>query len=93
MRKTLFGTAIIALAAVAPLTAQDPGAGMASMNGSWIVSLGGGATLPVGDASDIFKTGWHGHATFGGPAAASRRMRTRQTDATPGGTHHGNRKA
>lgn len=72
MRKTLFGTAIIALAAVAPLAAQDPGAGMASMNGSWIVSLGGGATLPVGDASDIFKTGWHGNATFGYRPAGSK---------------------
>jgi hypothetical protein len=72
MRKTLFAGTIIALAAIAPLAAQDPGAGMASMNGSWIASLGGGVTLPVGDASDIFKTGWHGNATIGYRPAGSK---------------------
>ena len=72
MRKTLVVGTIIALVTVAPLAAQDPGAGMASMNGSWIVSVGGGVTLPVGDASDIFKTGYHANATIGYKPSASR---------------------
>ena len=54
MRKVLFAGLLVALAAVAPLSAQNPSDGMASMTGSWVVSLGGGATIPVGDASDIF---------------------------------------
>ncbi len=69
MRKALFVGIIAALAVTAPLAAQDADY---KMNGSWIVSLGGGATLPVGDASDIFETGWHGNATIGYRPAGSR---------------------
>lgn len=65
MRKVLFAGLLVALAVVAPLSAQNPSDGMASMTGSWVVSLGGGATIPVGDASDIFDTGFHGNATIG----------------------------
>lgn len=69
MRKALFVGFIAALAVTAPLAAQDADY---KMDGSWIVSLGGGVTLPVGDASDIFKTGYHGNATIGYRPSGSR---------------------
>lgn len=72
MRKVLFAGLLVAVTVAAPLSAQDPSDGMGSMSGSWVVSLGGGVTIPVGDASDIFDTGFHGNATFGYKPANSK---------------------
>jgi hypothetical protein len=37
----------------------------ASAQGSWEVSLGGGATIPLGTSADLYQTGFHGVAAFG----------------------------
>lgn len=58
MRKAIFAGALVALVAVtAPLAAQS--------SGSWELGLGGGVTLPMGNAGDIYKTGYHGTALVG----------------------------
>lgn len=65
MRKAFLAGAIVALAAVTtPLTAQS--------SGSWELGLGGGATLPMGNAGDAYKTGYHGAALVGYRPASSK---------------------
>lgn len=59
MRKAILAGAFGALvAAAAPASAQTSPAG-------WNVGLGGGVTLPMGDAGDAYKTGFHGTALVG----------------------------
>lgn len=55
MRSTLFA---ILLVATIPTFA-------AAQSGSWEVSLGGGATIPLGTSADLYQTGYHGGAAFG----------------------------
>mgnify|MGYP001545419164 CR=1 FL=1 len=61
MRKILAGSLCAIIAAIAPAAAQslppDPG--------TWAVSLGAGATVPVGNTADHLKTGIHGAAAIG----------------------------
>lgn len=52
------------VAAAVPASAQS--------GGSYVGSLGGGVSLPVGDFSNFAKTGWHGAATMGFHPAASK---------------------
>jgi hypothetical protein len=58
MRKIILsGITLGLLATASSLSAQS--------SGSWIGSLGGGVSLPVGDFGDAAKTGYHGGATLG----------------------------
>ncbi|MEP6589974.1 MAG: outer membrane beta-barrel protein [Gemmatimonadota bacterium] len=65
MRKAILAGALVALVAVtAPVSAQS--------SGSWELGLGGGVTLPTGNAADFYKTGYHGTALVGYRPAASK---------------------
>ena len=55
MRSTLFAALLVA---TIPTFA-------AAQGGSWEVSLGGGATIPLGTSADLYQTGYHGGAAFG----------------------------
>ncbi|MES2125125.1 MAG: outer membrane beta-barrel protein [Gemmatimonadota bacterium] len=58
MRKAILAGALVALVAVtAPASAQS--------SGSWELGLGGGVTLPTGNAADFYKTGINGTALVG----------------------------
>lgn len=61
MRKCMWSMSFLALVAfAAPAAAQmdrDPG--------TWVASIGGGATFPVGNQTNFLKTGVHGTATVG----------------------------
>lgn len=64
MRKAILAGALVALVAVsAPLSAQS---------GSWELGLGGGVTLPMGNAGDFYKTGFGGTALVGYRPASSK---------------------
>jgi hypothetical protein len=65
MRKLiLLGATLGLLSAASSASAQG--------SGSWIGSLGGGVSLPVGNFGDAAKTGWHGAATIGYKPADSK---------------------
>jgi hypothetical protein len=65
MRKLiLLGATLGLLSAASSASAQG--------SGSWIGSLGGGVSLPVGNFGDADKTGWHGAAALGYKPAASK---------------------
>ncbi len=62
MRKSILaGSLIMLISAAVPAAAQslppDPG--------TWILALGGGATIPVGKQTDFLKTGYHGSVSVG----------------------------
>ncbi len=62
MRKCILAGSIIALVAAAvPAAAQS----LPADPGTWEVSIGGGATIPVGSTTDRLKTGIHGALTLG----------------------------
>ena len=54
MRSTLFAALLVA---TIPTFA-------AAQGGSWHVSLGGGATIPLGTSADLYQTGYHGMVAF-----------------------------
>lgn len=65
MRKIiLLGATLGMLATVSSASAQS--------SGSWIGSLGGGVTLPMGNFKDAAKMGYHGAATLGYKQAGSK---------------------
>lgn len=55
MRSTLFAALLLA---TVPTFA-------AAQGGSWHVSLGGGATIPLGTSADLYQAGYHGGVAFG----------------------------
>ena len=58
MRRVLFAAAL--MAALPALATAQSGA-----RGSWEVSLGGGATIPLGTSADLYQTGFHGAVGIG----------------------------
>jgi hypothetical protein len=62
MRRILLAAALVT---VTPALASAQG-------GSWVTSVGGGVTLPIGDAGDAYDTGFHGLAGIAYRPAASK---------------------
>lgn len=58
MRRVLFAAALIAI--VPTVASAQSGA-----SGSWEVSLGGGATIPLATSADLYQTGFHGTVAIG----------------------------
>ncbi len=54
MRKPVLAVALLSCLATAPAVAQS----------SFVVGVDGGATLPMGNANDVLKTGWGGGVTL-----------------------------